>query len=106
MSREIQTVFVSDSDFKPDIEKGKEAIPKDERITTPYLTKFEKARLLGARSLQISMNAPPTVDCSGLTDPMLIAEKELQERRIPFIIRRYLPDSSFEDWDLDELILE
>lgn len=37
------------------------------RITTRYLTKYEKARVLGTRALQLSMNAPPMVEVSGET---------------------------------------
>ena len=40
------------------------------------------------------------------TDPLVIAEKELREKKIPFIIRRYLPDGSHEDWPIDQLIIE
>ena len=36
-------------------------------------------------------------------DPILIAEKELAERKIPFIVRRYLPDGSYEDWSISDL---
>ena len=77
-----------------------------QRITTKYLTKYEKARVLGTRALQISMNAPVMVDLDGETDPLKIAEKELRERKIPIIIRRYLPDGSHEDWAVDELIID
>lgn len=75
------------------------------RITTRYLTKYEKARVLGTRALQLSMNAPPMVEVEGETDPLEIAYKELRQKKIPFIIRRYLPDKSYEDWKLEELIL-
>ena len=78
----------------------------NERITTRYLTKYERARVLGTRALQISMNAPVMVDLDGETDPLRIAEKELRERKIPIIIRRYLPDQSYEDWNIDELIID
>ena len=75
-----------------------------ERITPNFLTKYEKARIIGTRALQISRNSPVLV---GLgkddSDPILIAEKELAEGKIPFIIRRYLPDGSFEDWRINEL---
>jgi len=37
-------------------------------------------------------------------DPIAIAEKELIEGKIPFIIRRYLPDGSYEDWNANHLI--
>lgn len=80
-------------------------VEKSKRITTPYLTKYERARVLGARALQLSMSAPVMVELDGERDPLKIAEKELRENKIPIIIRRYLPDGSFEDWSLNELIL-
>ncbi|KLO20674.1 RNA polymerase Rpb6 [Schizopora paradoxa] len=80
--------------------------PNKERITTPYLTKYERARVLGTRALQISMNAPVLVPLDGETDALQIAIKELSQRKIPLIIRRYLPDGSFEDWSVSELISE
>ncbi|KAF6774623.1 hypothetical protein AHF37_05459 [Paragonimus kellicotti] len=80
-------------------------VEKSKRVTTPYLTKYERARVLGARALQLSMSAPVMVELDGERDPLRIAEKELRANKIPIIIRRYLPDGSFEDWSLDELIL-
>lgn len=82
------------------------AIPREERTTTPYMTKYERARVLGTRALQISMNAPILVDIENATDPLQIAMKELQQKKIPLVIRRYLPDGSFEDWGCDELIVD
>ncbi|KZT02480.1 subunit common to RNA polymerase I [Laetiporus sulphureus 93-53] len=78
--------------------------PNKVRVTTPYLTKYERARVLGTRALQISMNAPVLVPLDGETDALQIAIKELSQRKIPLIIRRYLPDGSFEDWSVSELI--
>lgn len=80
-------------------------LEKSLRMTTRYLTKYEKARVLGTRALQLSLNAPPMVELEGETDPLQIANKELREGKIPLIIRRFLPDGSFEDWSLDELIV-
>ncbi|CAI8508932.1 hypothetical protein ACO0OL_000037 [Hanseniaspora opuntiae] len=82
------------------------AIKKEDRTTTPYMTKYERARILGARSLQISMNAPTFVTLDGETDTLKIATKELEENKIPLVIRRYLPDGSFEDWYATELIVD
>ncbi|KAG0548680.1 hypothetical protein BDA96_01G187700 [Sorghum bicolor] len=79
---------------------------KRERKTSKYMTKYERARILGTRALQISMNAPVMVELEGETDPLEIAMKELRARKIPFTIRRYLPDGSYEDWGVDELIVE
>lgn len=80
--------------------------PNAVRVTTPYLTKYERARILGTRALQISMNAPVLVPLDGETDALQIAIKELSQRKIPLIIRRYLPDGSFEDWSVSELITD
>ena len=85
-------------------EVGK-AVDKDKRITTPFMTKYERARVLGTRALQISMCAPIMVELENETDPLQIAMKELKARKIPLVIRRYLPDGSYEDWAIDELII-
>jgi len=53
-----------------------------------------------------SMNAPPMVDVGNLTDPLQIAMKELRVGKVPLIIRRYLPDGSFEDWPLADLTID
>ncbi|KAL9934042.1 hypothetical protein V8E36_007124 [Tilletia maclaganii] len=88
----------------PGVKQEGEGKPNTERMTTPYMTKYERARILGTRALQISMNAPVLVAVEGETDPLAIAQKELAEKRIPLTIRRYLPDGSFEDWQVSELI--
>ncbi|KAK8849745.1 hypothetical protein IAR55_005080 [Kwoniella newhampshirensis] len=85
---------------------GKAAKPNEVRVTTPYMTKYERARVLGTRALQISMNAPVLVPVEGETDPLEIALKELAAKKIPLVIRRYLPDNSFEDWKVEELIIQ
>jgi DNA-directed RNA polymerase I, II, and III subunit RPABC2 len=95
----------ADVEMVPAEEVHKE--PQRDRVTTRFLTKYEKARIIGARALQISKNAPIMVEVeSGEWDPLKIAEKELIARKIPFIIRRYLPDNSYEDWKVDELIFD
>jgi DNA-directed RNA polymerase I, II, and III subunit RPABC2 len=87
--------------------EGGEAGPgrNAKRITSPFMTKYERARVLGTRALQISMCAPVMVELEGETDPLQIAMKELKQRKIPMIIRRYMPDNSYEDWAIDELII-
>ncbi|KAL6750074.1 RNA polymerase, subunit omega/K/RPB6 [Haematococcus lacustris] len=89
------------------LEEGAQAGAQGDRprITTRYMTKYERARVLGTRALQISMNAPVMVALDGESDPLEIAMKELREKKIPFTIRRYLPDGSYEDWRVDELII-
>jgi DNA-directed RNA polymerase I, II, and III subunit RPABC2 len=77
-----------------------------ERISSKYMTKYVRARVLGTRAMQISRNSPILVELEPHeTDPLVIAEKELREKKIPFIIRRYLPDGSYEDWPVADLII-
>ncbi|PLW22348.1 hypothetical protein PCANC_27885 [Puccinia coronata f. sp. avenae] len=52
------------------------------------------------------MNAPVLVPLDGESDPLEIAMKELSQRKIPLIVRRYLPDGSYEDWSVSELIAD
>nr|XP_022292968.1 DNA-directed RNA polymerases I, II, and III subunit RPABC2-like [Crassostrea virginica] len=84
-------------------DQANQPVAAQKRITTPYMTKYERARVLGTRALQIAMCAPVMVELEGETDPLQIAMKELKARKIPIIIRRFLPDGSFEDWGIDEL---
>jgi DNA-directed RNA polymerases I, II, and III subunit RPABC2 len=76
---------------------------KKDKKTNPILTKYEKARILGTRAIQISKGAKPTVNIGKLHDALKIAEKEFNEGNIPLIVRRYLPDGTYEDWSLSEL---
>ena len=67
-------------------------------IGPPKLTRFEKARIVGARALQISMGAPILVEVSGKSSsPIDIALKELEASILPITIRRTLPDSTYKD---------
>ena len=86
--------------------KKREKIPDNERITSRFMTKYEKARILGARALQISKNAPLMVDPADESDPYRLAELELSMKKVPFIVRRYLPDGSYEDWKASDLYVD
>lgn len=57
------------------------------------LTKYEKARIIGARALQLSMGAPPLIRISeDMQDPIIIAIKELEKGVIPISVRRRMPE--------------
>jgi DNA-directed RNA polymerase subunit K/omega len=74
------------------------------KVGPPKLTRFEKARIVGARSLQLAMGAPPfmTVD-KNLRDPIAIATSELEEGALPVSIRRTLPNGVFQDIPIQAL---
>jgi len=56
-------------------------------------TKYEKARIIGARALQLSMGAPPLIRISeDMQDPIVIAIRELEKGVIPITVRRRMPE--------------
>ena len=72
--------------------------------TLPYLTKYEKARILGQRAKQIENGAKPFIKVpENIIDSYVIAELELREKKIPFIIKRPLPNGAFEYWNIKDL---
>jgi DNA-directed RNA polymerase subunit K/omega len=72
-------------------------IEKTINVGPPKITRFEKARIVGARALQISMGAPILVDAQENTNPIDIAVTELDAGILPITIRRTLPDGTFQD---------
>jgi len=72
--------------------------------TIPYLTKYERARVLGQRAKQIETGAKPLVKIpENIVDSYIISELELKEKKIPFIIRRPIPGGGSEYWNLKDL---
>lgn len=72
--------------------------------TLPFLTKYEKARILGQRAKQIETGAKPFVRVpENIIDSYVIAELELKEKKIPFIIKRPIPGGAFEYWNIKDL---
>lgn len=72
--------------------------------TIPFLTKYEKTRILGQRAKQIEIGAKPLVKVDeNIIDSHIIAELELKEKKIPFIIRRPIPGGACEYWNVADL---
>ena len=72
--------------------------------TIPILTKYEKTRILGERTKQINNGSKPFIDVENdIIDGYLVAIKELEAKKIPFIIRRPLPSGGSEYWHLKDL---
>ena len=72
--------------------------------TNPFITRYEKARILGERAKQINYGARPMVDVDpNVIDGYLIAVKEFEEKKIPFIIKRPLPNGGCEYWKFKDL---
>lgn len=78
----------------------------DFHTTLPVLTKYEKTRVLGQRASMIEHGAKPFVYVpANIIDSPIIAEMELNAKKIPFIIKRPLPNNGFEYWRLSDLEL-
>lgn len=69
------------------------------------MTKYEKARVIGTRALQLSNGAQPMVKVDGIIDVMDIAKKELMEYKLPLVIRRKYPDGSYIDIKVSDMII-
>ena len=72
--------------------------------TFPYLTKFERAKILGQRAKQINNGSPIFVKVTpNIIDGHTIALMELKQKKIPFIIKRPMPNGSSEYWKVSDL---
>ena len=72
--------------------------------TLPFLTKYEKTRILGERTHQINSGSNPFIQVeSDIIDGYLIALAELEQKKIPFIVKRPLPNGGCEYWKLKDL---
>jgi DNA-directed RNA polymerase I, II, and III subunit RPABC2 len=103
-----------DDDFKDDIEivsdevefktykNTLESISTTQKKTIPFLTKYEKARIVGVRLQQLANGAKPSIPTKGLRSIEEIVEMELKSRKLPFIVRRTLPNGKSEDWRMEE----
>ena len=82
-----------------------EIISKDGEVITgpPTLTRFEKARIMGARALQLSLGAPVFIEIpKNTTTSLEIAMEELKQRVIPIVIKRSLPNNDYQNIPIDK----
>jgi len=72
-------------------------------IGPPMLTRFEKARIMGARALQLSLGAPVFIEIpKNATTSLEIAMEELKQKVIPIVIKRTLPNGDYQNLPLDK----
>ncbi len=96
-----EVVVYPEMDFQ-----SREITPEDSQVLIgpPTLTRFERARIIGARSLQLSLGAPILVESSNkFNDTLLIAVAELDAKVLPISIRRILPNGLYQDIPIDWL---
>jgi DNA-directed RNA polymerase subunit K/omega len=74
--------------------------------TYPFLTLYEKTKIVGLRANQLSKGARPFISVpKHITDVRDIARIELEQKRLPYIIKRPLPNGTFEYWRLADLMI-
>ena len=87
------------------------AVPGGDKVdvqhrTYPFLTNFERTKIIGLRANQISRGSVPFVHVpKHITDVRDIARLELEQKRLPYIIKRPLPNGTYEYWRLADLLL-
>ena len=93
-------IITRDKQYEP-----AEITDHDGQIVTgpPTLTRFEKARIMGARALQLSLGAPVFIEIpKNATTSLEIAMEELKQRVIPIIIKRTLPNGAYQNLSIDQ----
>lgn len=96
---EVMQIQINESDLA-------NRVPDNVRQTYNLLTKFEITRIISTRAEQIARGSAPTIQ-TNLTVPIEIAEEELNQKKIPIIIRRPIGegnDKKYEEWDTKDLI--
>jgi DNA-directed RNA polymerase subunit K/omega len=85
---------------------GSESVLDQNHKSPPFLTQYEKTRVLGFRANQLAQGAPPFINVPPhILQTLDIARMELAEKKLPFIIKRPMPDGTFEYWRLRDLLI-
>jgi DNA-directed RNA polymerase subunit K/omega len=85
---------------------AKNKIPDDKRTTRRFMTKYERAKIIGVRSQQIALGAVPNIELpkGHHMTPREIARLELNQKKTPIIIHRIFHTGMYEAWKVEELI--
>ena len=90
------------------VEELSELKPKEAKkivVGPPRLTRFERARIVGARALQLSLGAPPLIPVTeGARDSITMAGEELVQKALPISLRRILPNGQYQDIPIEWLL--
>jgi len=89
-----------------DSERQVYEIPRADRMTDPQLTHYEKVRLLGIRAKQIAMGSKVMVKYDNSFGPVELAKYELKHKTTPLVIKRPLPDNTYEIWKVSDLNID
>jgi DNA-directed RNA polymerase I, II, and III subunit RPABC2 len=79
-------------------------VKSEDRIAKPYLTKYEKVRILGDRTKMLASGAKPMLKNTEHLTSREIAKKELEEKVFPLIVEKVMPNKKREHWYIHELV--
>jgi DNA-directed RNA polymerase I, II, and III subunit RPABC2 len=87
-------------------DKTYERLQTRKKETSPLMNRFEVTKLIGIRAQQLACGMQPCVSFDpDITNTEFIAIQELLQKKMPLIVRRYLPNGVYEDWRVNELII-
>jgi len=114
-SAQTQGLLVQHPEIFPDyedavqeglVQKGGNGESDQRHTTYPFLTLYERTKVLSLRASQLAHGAPPFIEVPEfLTDVYEIAKAELEAKRLPYIMKRPLPDGKYEYWRLADLMI-
>ena len=78
---------------------------KNEKITSPLMTKFEYSNIKSIRLTQLSEGAIPFIDDDEFSNIEDIVDEEIKQNKLPFIIERKMPNGVSEFWDLADMVI-
>jgi DNA-directed RNA polymerase I, II, and III subunit RPABC2 len=102
------TILLEHPEVKPIFRTDVAEAVKQPRVTREFFTKYEYTALVSLRAQQLAEGSKPLVSLEGLkqADPMFVwhvARREVEQKKLPFLIRRQLPDGSAEFWSVQEM---
>lgn len=84
----------------------KKLLKPEKPVSYPFLNQFEKTKVLTFRASQLAQGSRPYIEVpDNVTDVYTIAKMELLQKKLPFILKRPLPDGDYEYWRLSELMV-
>jgi len=108
LDEDADVINVSENHKFEIVSKNKtyERIESKKKDTQPIMSRFEFTKLIGIRAQQLACGMQPCVSFdTGITSTEFIAIQELLQKKMPLIVRRYLPNGLYEDWRVGELLV-
>lgn len=106
----LKIMAIKEGNIRENLEKDREHIfikivPKEERITTDVISRYEYTEVISIRAKHIENGGMIYTDIKNETNPIKMAEMEIHDRKCPLTIIRYINYKTIELWEVNELII-